>query len=261
MTLILQLSLFNSPVTSKDKPSAAKMLKSWLSAVCYMALSFTVFDGFCAADEWNGKVDEIMGIVGQMTQIVSFNLINSTCQLNEDAVRDYVGSYLSAPIMTENDALWGWTTATFREIVGGINKKSQWRRMTKCRVTARDTLAAGISWIFDLVLTMHNPLWARVYETFGGDPYLVLLSWAQAALVLIQPVGGPGSPTPGSPRGTTLKAPTSRTCSTVPVGVQGVCGRELMTGMENYISVIVVPVIESTKLMTKLLWDNLGLTA
>ncbi|KAG7375790.1 hypothetical protein PHYPSEUDO_015247 [Phytophthora pseudosyringae] len=98
------------------------MLKSWLSAVCYTVLH-------AAADEWDAKVDEVMAnftyadIVGQMTQIASFNLINSTYQLDEDAVRAFVkhhvGSYLS-PSHGEIDGKWGWTTAEMRAFVGGI---------------------------------------------------------------------------------------------------------------------------------------------
>eukprot|EP00644_Phytophthora_capsici_P013379 jgi/Phyca11/17603/fgenesh1_pg.PHYCAscaffold_29_\ len=65
---------------------------------------FAVFYDFCAAD---------VDIVGQ---IVSLNLVNSMYQLDEGAVRDFaerhVGSYVSSLIVTENDALWGWTTAS-----------------------------------------------------------------------------------------------------------------------------------------------------
>ncbi|KAL3674926.1 hypothetical protein V7S43_000852 [Phytophthora oleae] len=80
------------------------MLKSWLSAVCYTILSLAVFNsGFTAADEWDTKVNEIMAnftnvdIVGQMTQIAGYGLINSTYQLDEEAVRGFakyhVGSW------------------------------------------------------------------------------------------------------------------------------------------------------------------------
>ncbi|KAE8991456.1 hypothetical protein PR003_g21183 [Phytophthora rubi] len=96
------------------------MLKSWMSAVCYTALSCAVFsNGFAAADEWDARVDEIMAnftnvdLVGQMTQIAAYGLINSTYQLDEAAVRKYaklhVGSYLSPPVsaLGEIDGKWG----------------------------------------------------------------------------------------------------------------------------------------------------------
>jgi beta-glucosidase len=41
------------------------------------------------------------------------------------------------------------------------------------QVTARDTQAAGIPWIFGPILEIsQNPLWSRTYETFGEDPFL-----------------------------------------------------------------------------------------
>jgi beta-glucosidase len=41
------------------------------------------------------------------------------------------------------------------------------------KITAKDTRAAGIPWIFSPVLGLAlHPLWARFFETFGEDPYL-----------------------------------------------------------------------------------------
>ncbi|TDH64888.1 hypothetical protein CCR75_004012 [Bremia lactucae] len=41
------------------------------------------------------------------------------------------------------------------------------------QITARDTLAAGIPWVFGPILEIsQSPLWPRTYETFGEDPYL-----------------------------------------------------------------------------------------
>jgi len=86
------------------------MLKSWLSAVSFAALSFAVFNNshLTAADEWDAQVDEIMAnmttleIVGQMTEIAIYGLTNSTYQLDEDALREYaklhVGSYIGIPM-------------------------------------------------------------------------------------------------------------------------------------------------------------------
>ncbi|KAL3674915.1 hypothetical protein V7S43_000841 [Phytophthora oleae] len=292
------------------------MLTSWLSAVCYTILGLAVFNRACTADEWDAKVDEIMAnfsnvnIVGQMTQIVSFNLINSTYQLDEEAVRDFakhhVGSYLSAPIMTENDALWGWTTATFREFVGGIQKIAMEENgghpmiygvdsahgsamvtdtvyfgqqingaatfnpellYEQGRITARDTLAAGISWIFDPVLDiMHNPLWPRVYETFGEDPYLAsvmgaalvrgLQSYNQSAACMKHWIAYSWIPTGHDTEGVDIS--DFDLLNTFLPSFKAAVDAGLLTGMENYISVNGVPVIENTKLMTKLLRDDLG---
>ncbi|KAF9199785.1 hypothetical protein BGZ49_010059 [Haplosporangium sp. Z 27] len=42
------------------------------------------------------------------------------------------------------------------------------------RVTAKDTRAAGIPWVFAPILDIAvHKLWPRVYETFGEDPFLV----------------------------------------------------------------------------------------
>lgn len=42
------------------------------------------------------------------------------------------------------------------------------------RITARDTLAAGVPWLFAPILGLATqPSWSRVYETFGEDPYVV----------------------------------------------------------------------------------------
>ena len=41
------------------------------------------------------------------------------------------------------------------------------------KVTAKDTRAAAIPWIFSPVLGIAlHPLWPRFWETFGEDPYL-----------------------------------------------------------------------------------------
>ena len=42
------------------------------------------------------------------------------------------------------------------------------------RITAKDTKAGGIPWLFAPVLGINTqPLWSRSFETFGEDPYLV----------------------------------------------------------------------------------------
>lgn len=39
---------------------------------------------------------------------------------------------------------------------------------------ARDTLKGGINWLFSPIIGLgSNPLWSRIYETFGEDPYVV----------------------------------------------------------------------------------------
>ncbi|KAL3674922.1 hypothetical protein V7S43_000848 [Phytophthora oleae] len=200
------------------------MLKSWLSAVYYTTLTFAVFHGsFTATDEWDAQVDAIMAnftnddLVGQMTQIATYGLLNSTYGLDEGAVREYaklhIGSYLSPPLSLPSVTdTWGWTTAEFRAVINRIQEIAMEENgghpmifgmdsvhgnamvmdsvffgqqingaasfnpdlvYEQGRITARDTLAAGIPWVFGPILdVMHNPLWPRVYETFGEDPHL-----------------------------------------------------------------------------------------
>jgi beta-glucosidase len=293
------------------------MLKSWTSAVCYTALSFAVFNGLAAADEWDARVDEIMAnftnvdLVGQMTQIAAYGLINSTYQLDEDAVRKYaklhVGSYLSPPMSSlgKVNGKWGWTTAEMREFVGRIQEIAMEENgghpmiygtdaahgnalMTDTvffgqqingaasfnpdlvyeqgRITARDTLASGISWLFDPVLdNMHNPLWPRVYETFGEDPHLTsvmgvaitkgIQSYPQAAACMKHWIGYAWNPTGHDKDGVVMSDFDMMNSYFPPYKAAVDAG--LLTGMENYISVNGVPVVENTKLMTKLLRDDL----
>ncbi|KAE8879534.1 Lysosomal beta glucosidase [Phytophthora fragariae] len=250
-------------------------------------------------------------LVGQMTQIAAYGLINSTYQLDEAAVRKYaklhVGSYLSPPMsaLGEIDGKWGWTTAEMRAFVGRIQEIAMEENgghpmiygtdaahgnalMTDTvffgqqingaasfnpdlvyeqgRITARDTLASGISWLFDPVLdNMHNPLWPRVYETFGEDPYLIsvmgvaitkgIQSYPEAAACMKHWIGYSWNPTGHDKDGVTISDYDMVNSYFPPYKAAVDAG--LLTGMENYISVNGVPVVENTKLMTKLLRDDL----
>ncbi|GMF31920.1 unnamed protein product [Phytophthora fragariaefolia] len=295
------------------------MLKSWLPAVCYTALSVAVFNGgFAVADEWDARVDEIManltdvGLVGQMTEIASYGLLNSTYQLDEDVLRGFakyhVGSYLSPPmsVLGEVDGKWGWTTAEMRAFIqriqeitmeenGGhpmiygtdaahgnamvmdtvyfgqqINAAATFNPdlvYEQGRITARDTLAAGIPWVFDPVLDiMHNPLWPRVYETFGEDPHLVsvmgvaitrgIQSYPEAAACMKHWIAYTWNPTGHDKDGATMS--DFDLLNTYFPSFKAAVDAGLLTGMENYVSVNGVPVVENNKLMTKLLRNDLA---
>jgi hypothetical protein len=80
-----QLTFQFAFVEQEQATKLSKMLKSWQSALCYTALSLAVFNGgLAAADEWDAKVDKIMAnftnvdLVGQMTEIAGYGLLNST---------------------------------------------------------------------------------------------------------------------------------------------------------------------------------------
>jgi beta-glucosidase len=63
-----------------------------------------------------------------------------------------------------------WTPQPIN-IAATFNESFAWQAG---QIAARDTMAAGIPWLFSpLVGITWSSKWARVYETFGEDPYLV----------------------------------------------------------------------------------------
>ncbi|POM58315.1 Glycoside hydrolase [Phytophthora palmivora] len=128
------------------------------------------------------------------------------------------------------------------------------------RITARDTLAAGIPWIFDPVLDIvHNPLWPRVYETFGEDPYLAsvmgvamirgIQSSNKTAACMKHWIAYSLTPSGHDTDGVTISDFDLLNTHFPPYKAAVDAG--------FYISVNGVPVIENTKLMTTLLRDDL----
>uniref|UniRef100_H3G931 beta-glucosidase n=1 Tax=Phytophthora ramorum TaxID=164328 RepID=H3G931_PHYRM len=137
----------------------------------------------------------------------------------------------------------------------------------QARITARDALAAGIPWVFDPVLDIvHNPLWPRVYETFGEDPYLIstmgvamvrgIQSYNESAACMKHWIGYSWSATGKDKDGAEISDYDLMNSYFPPFKAAVDAG--LLTGMENYISVNGAPVIENTKLMTTLLREDLG---
>ncbi|CEG44721.1 glycoside hydrolase [Plasmopara halstedii] len=285
-----------------------------------ITVSFTddIFNkGLDNADEWDAKVEKIMAtftnvdLVGQMTEIAAYGLLNSTYQIDEEAVRAYaryhVGSYISPPMSTVGkiDGKWGWTTAEMRAFVGRIQEIAMEENgghpmiygtdaahgnamatdavffgqqinaaasfnpnlvYKQGRITARDTLASGIPWIFDPVLDIvHNPLWPRVYETFGEDPHLAsvmgaaitrgIQSYPEAAACMKHWIGYSWNPTGHDREGVTMS--DFDLLNTYFPSFKAAVDAGLLTGMENFVSVNGVPVVENTKLLTKLLRNDL----
>ncbi|KAL3664698.1 hypothetical protein V7S43_010447 [Phytophthora oleae] len=135
------------------------------------------------------------------------------------------------------------------------------------RVTARDALAAGVPWVFSPVLDIsHNPLWPRTYETFGEDPHLTavmgdaivrgLQSNNQSAACFKHWIGYSWTDTGHDTDGVAIS--DFDLLNTFIPAFKAVIDAGALTGMENYISVNGVLVIENTKLMTKLLRDDVG---
>lgn len=91
MTLTFEFRLLPFKLLSNG-PRTSKMLKPWLAGAFLASLHGSAF---VAADEWDSHVDAIMAnfttldIVGQMTQIAAYGIVNSTYQLDEGATREY----------------------------------------------------------------------------------------------------------------------------------------------------------------------------
>ncbi|KAJ8572013.1 hypothetical protein ON010_g4820 [Phytophthora cinnamomi] len=110
------------------------MLTSWLTALVVTALGFAASQPLAAADEWDAQVDAIMenfeidDLIGQMSQIAIYGLVDSEANLVEDKVRAFaklkVGSYLGGPLWRGlyDPAVvgWAWTAQEYRDAVGTI---------------------------------------------------------------------------------------------------------------------------------------------
>ncbi|EGZ27649.1 family 3 glycoside hydrolase [Phytophthora sojae] len=135
------------------------------------------------------------------------------------------------------------------------------------RITARDTGAAGIPWLFAPILEIsQNPLWARTFETFGEDPHLVSIM-ADAIVRGIQS------------NGTTAacmkhiiaysKTPSGHDRAGVTVGdyellnhfapsFMAAIKAGAISAMESYISINGMPVVANTKILRDLVRHDMG---
>lgn len=134
-------------------------------------------------------------------------------------------------------------------------------------ITARDTLAAGIPWVFAPILDIsQNSLWPRTFETFGEDPYLASVM-ADASVRGLQRenttaacmkhlIGYSKTPTGHDRDGVTISdydllnyfAPSF--LAAIRAGVK--------TGMETYASVNGVPVVANNRLLEQLIRHDMG---
>ncbi|RLN67653.1 hypothetical protein BBJ28_00024618, partial [Nothophytophthora sp. Chile5] len=135
------------------------------------------------------------------------------------------------------------------------------------RITGRDAEAAGMSWIFGPILDIsHNPLWPRTYETFGEDPHLAavmgdaivrgLQSNNHTAACMKHWIAYSWNPTGHDKDGVTIS--DFDLLNTFVPSFKAAVDAGVMSGMENYISVNGVPMIENTKLLKTLLRNDFG---
>ncbi|OWZ20143.1 Glycosyl hydrolase [Phytophthora megakarya] len=135
------------------------------------------------------------------------------------------------------------------------------------RITARDTEAAGISWVFGPILDIsQNKMWARTHETFGEDPYLSsvmgaalvrgLQSYNQSAACIKHFIGY-SKTTTGHDKDDTVIPDFELLNYYMPPYIAALeAGAQ--TVMESYTSVNGDPVIGSTRILNDLLRSDMG---
>uniref|UniRef100_M4BQD2 beta-glucosidase n=1 Tax=Hyaloperonospora arabidopsidis (strain Emoy2) TaxID=559515 RepID=M4BQD2_HYAAE len=135
------------------------------------------------------------------------------------------------------------------------------------RITARDTEAAGIPWIFGPILDLsQNKMFARTHETYGEDPYLAsvlgvahvqgLQSYNQTAACIKHFIAYSKTPT-GQDRDDVLVSDFELLNNHMPP-FKAAIDAGALTVMENYISLNGDPVISSTKILNDLLRHDMG---
>lgn len=136
-------------------------------------------------------------------------------------------------------------------------------------IEAKDTLRAGIPWIFSPVLGIAvQPKWARVFETFGEDPHLASLMGA-SIIRGIQSSGkvaacmkhfiGYSNPTSGLDRADNVISDWDLVNLFAP-SFLAATRAGVKTAMESYNSINGFPVIASHKLLADLLRHDMNFT-
>jgi beta-glucosidase len=136
-------------------------------------------------------------------------------------------------------------------------------------ITAKDTLAAGIPWVFSPVLGVAvQPKWSRVYETFGEDPF-VASELANATISGLQRSGRVAACMKHFIGYSNVLAGLDRADNTISQfdlmnyfapPFRAAVHAGVKTAMETYVSVNGLPVIASHALLTTLLRKDMGFT-
>ncbi|POM71740.1 Glycoside hydrolase, partial [Phytophthora palmivora] len=274
------------------------MWKSWTTAATLVAAaSVSSILGTVANDDaYDAKAQAIVDsfstaqVIGQMTQVDISTVMNKDNTLNEDYVRtyakQYVGSYLNTIWDEPLGEKFGWNATEWRAVVTRIQEITMEENgghpiiygLDSARfnpdlvykaghITARDTLAAGISWVFGPILEIsQNPLWSRTYETFSEDPYLVtvmgealvrgLQSYNQTAACMKHFIGYSKTST-GHDRDNVIMDDFDLLNYFLPP-FKAAIEAGAMSTMENYISINGEPVIANSRILNDLLRSDLG---
>jgi beta-glucosidase-like glycosyl hydrolase len=141
-------------------------------------------------------------------------------------------------------------------------------------VTARDTLAAGVPWLFSPILDLATqPAYPRVYETFGEDPYVV----AELGIAMIEGIQsetedpelpraaacmkhffGYAHPANGHDRGPVYLPEAALRTYYLPPFVAAVRRARVATAMNSYNELNGVPIAASRKWLRTVLRSELG---
>uniref|UniRef100_A0AAV1T2S1 beta-glucosidase n=1 Tax=Peronospora matthiolae TaxID=2874970 RepID=A0AAV1T2S1_9STRA len=135
------------------------------------------------------------------------------------------------------------------------------------QITARDTQAAGIPWIFGPILEIsYNPLWSRTFETFSEDPYVVsvmgdaiirgLQSYNQTAACMKHFIGYSRTER-GHDRDNTHISDFELLNYYLP-SFKAAVDAGVMTAMESFTSINGEPVVASSRILNDLLRTDLG---
>lgn len=128
----------------------------------------------------------------------SNNKAMSTAAWNEivrQLQKSATSSRMKIPLIYGFDAIHGATyVADATLFPQPIAQAATWNRILvrkTAEVTAYESKATGVAWNFSPVLDLGvNPCWARIWETFGEDPFLVSQMGVQTIEGYQNPLGG-----------------------------------------------------------------------
>jgi beta-glucosidase len=186
-------------------------------------------------------------------------------------IQDIYASHGSHPIIYGLDSVHGANyvrgAVLFAQQINGAATFNPDLVYDMGRITARDTGAAGIPWLFSPILEIsQNPLWARTFETFGEDPHLVsvmadaivrgIQSNGTTAACMKHIIGYSKSPTGNDRVGVTIS--DFELLNHFAPSFLAAINAGALTAMESYISVNGVPVVANTKILRDLVRRDMG---
>jgi hypothetical protein len=166
----------------------------------------------------------------------------------------------------------GWTVFGQQIALGATFDRNLTRQVGT--VTARDTIAAGVPWLFAPILDLATqPAYPRVYETFGEDPFVV----AELGVAMIEGIqsdsGDPelpraaacmkhffaySHPANGHDRAPVYLPETSLRTYYLPPSAAAVRRADVASAMNSYNELNGVPIVASRKWLRDVLCGELG---